>query len=962
MFTNNQMRQHQKLTPAEQQLFSLGRILQILREEDNAEVLIEKTISYLKEQFDYSLIWIALYDRLNHILFGKGGVTPDSENSYLRQRVVLSPGDFLEQVVIQQRPMGVADLRMEKRAEGWQEIATKFDIQGTIMLPIRHKDRCLGVVMLGSKCWGYLIGTEARSQLMIVVGELAAALFRLEIDLQHKQTKHPDEVLLRLLEKIRTLATLEQRLEAVVSATHQFLLPTRTNVYWFDPQERHFWRRISTQYLNLGKSSQKKSQTAVTVEDLSDFYYALSANQLVWIGEGRSSLKSYSTKKLLKQLDARSLLVAPILWQKDLLGFLAVEGKEPRIWTEADKNFVKGAAGLISLVSLTESMETTIQEIQEDAQLKSQIVKGIYNDENIEQVLHDCAAKVLKRLAATRFLLLLCDQEVYEYSLFYQSQSKGDMQSMTPKVLRKPLNFSLDGLKEVDAQLLERSTQAVGVENLEEDLRFFNWRSSLLQAGLRSVLVSNCAPQNMSNAILIIGSENNRSWTTVEKELVQAVAQQLGVIVRQWQLYQQNQHQQQIWHTFGQSLRILEPIQDYLVNEAEKQPETVVLEQIATILNCPLTLLLSWNPGDESAQIIPGFIANNNFTVAADTAIPLQTDLAINSALANEGLVSLNASDLPESTAEWLCGSGIGEILLIALRTRHEYEPTGVILMADYPERQWSPETLDALETLVNQLAWSRRQQQVTQLLHSKNVELQQLNWYKHRRFEDIRQSTVTLLSQMHDLGVPDNQVTLTRYQQLLRQLDNTVASTTALLKLEQWQFVFSRETVAIASLINGCLKKVNKLLKHHKLWVGVHGLGQKSEGEESYIEDSLISNSQITISGDIVKIELILSELLIAACHRSQDGGRIDIWCRRSAIGILELSITDNGTIDPQLLEELQQDTVKDILAPSKREQPTIKHLLICKKLIQQQIGQLDFYQLPDGRVVSRLLLPIGE
>ncbi len=961
MFTNNQMRQYQKFTPAEQQLFSLGRILQILREEDNAEVLIEKTISYLKEQFDYSLIWIAFYDRLNHILFGKGGATPDSENSYLQQRVVLSPGDLLEQVVIQQRPMGVADLRMEKRAEGWQEIATKFDIQGTIMLPIRHKDRCLGVVMLGSKRWGYLIGSEARSQLMIVVGELAAALFRLEIDLQHKQTKRPDEVLLRLLEKLRTLATLEQRLEAVVSATHQFLLPTRTNVYWFDPQERHFWRRISTQYLNLGKSNQKKSQTAVTVEDLSDFYYALSANQLVWIGEGRSSLKSYSTKKLLKQIDARSLLVAPIIWQKDLLGFLAVEGKEPRIWTEIDKNFVKGAAGLISLVSLTENMETTIQEIQEDAQLKSQIVEGIYNDENIEQVLHDCAAKVLKRLAATRFLLLLCDQEVYEYSFFYQSQSR-DMQSMTPKVLRKPLNFSLDGLKEVDAQLLERSTQAVGVENLEEDLRFFNWRSSLLQAGLRSILVSNCAPQNMSNAILIIGSENNRSWTTVEKELVQAVAQQLGVIIRQWQLYQQNQHQQQIWHTFGQSLRILEPIQDNKVNEAEKQSETVVLEQIAAIVNCPLALLLSWNPGDEFAQIIPGVIANNNFVVAADTAIPLQTDFAINSALANEGLVSLYASDLPESTAEWLCGSGIGEILLIALRTSHEYEPTGVILMADYPQRQWSPETLDAVETLVNQLAWSRRQQQVTQLLHSRNVELQQLNWYKHRRFEDIRQSTVTLLSQMHDLGVPDNQLTLTHYQQLLRQLDNTVASTTALLKLEQWQFVFTRETVAIASLINGCLKKVNKLLKHHKLWVGVHGLGQKSEGEESYLDDSLISNSQTTISGDIVKIELILNELLIAACHRSQDGGRIDIWCRRSAIGILELSITDNGTIHPQLLEELQQDTVKDILAPSKREQPTIKHLLICKKLIQQLEGQLDFYQLPDGRVVSRLLLPIGE
>nr|WP_044291432.1 GAF domain-containing protein [Rivularia sp. PCC 7116] len=949
------MRQHQKFTAAEQQIFSLGRILQTLREEDNAEVLIEKTISYIKEQFDYSLIWIALYDRLNHILFGKGGATPDSnyDNSYFQQRVVLSPGDLLEQVVIQQRPMGVADLRMEKRAEGWQEIATKFDIQGTIMLPIRHKDRCLGVLLLGSKRWGYLIGSEAKAQLMIVVGELAAALFQLEIDLQNKQTKKPDEVLLRLLEKLRTLATLEQRLESVVSATHQFIAPTRTNVYWFSPQERSFWRRISTQFFNLGKvSNQQKAKTALTVEDLSDFYYALSANQLVWIGDGRSSLKSYSTKNLLKRLDARSLLVAPILWQKNLLGFLAVEGKEPRIWTEVDKNFVKGAAGLISLVSLTENMESTIQQIQEDAYLKSQIVEGIYNDEDIELVLHNCAVKVLNRLAANRFLLLSFDRELYKYNFFFQNQLSN----------RRHLKFGLEELKEVDAKLLERSTQAVSVENLEEDLRFFNWRSSLLEAGLRSILVSNCTPQDNNDAILIIGSENNRSWTTLEKELVKTVAQQVGVIFRQWQLYQQTQNQQKIWHTFGQSLRVLETVEDSKSGEGEHLAESLVLEQIATILNCPLTLLLSWNTGDEFAQIIPGTVANNHFKVIAETTIPLQNDILISSALKVEGLVSINASELPESTREWLCGTGIGEILLIALRTRQEHEPTGVILMADYPHRQWSPEILDAVETLVNQLAWFSRQKQFTQFACAKNEELQQLNWYKHRTFENVRQNTVTLLSQIHDLGIPDDEITLTRYQQLLRQLDNTVASSTALLKLEQSQLVFHKETLPIASLLKGSLKGINKLLKQHKLWVGVHGLGQKLEGEDSYIDDSFISNSQIIVSGDIRKIELIVSELLIAACHRSQDGGRIDIWCRRLEPQTLEVSITDNGTINPELLEELQQDAFPDLLTQSKQEHLPIKQLLICKKLIQQLQGQLDFYQLPDARVVSRLLLPIEE
>lgn len=139
----------QKPTATDQNIFSLGRVLQSLREENDVDVLIETTISYLKEQFDYKLVWIALYDRLNHILFGKGGLSPVAESSYLRQRVVLSPGDLLEQVVIEQRSIGVADLKAENRAEQWQGFAAKFNIQGTIILPIRYEESLFGCCVDG---------------------------------------------------------------------------------------------------------------------------------------------------------------------------------------------------------------------------------------------------------------------------------------------------------------------------------------------------------------------------------------------------------------------------------------------------------------------------------------------------------------------------------------------------------------------------------------------------------------------------------------------------------------------------------------------------------------------------------------------------------------------------------------------------------------------------------------------
>jgi hypothetical protein len=204
------------------------------------------------------------------------------------------------------------------------------------------------------------------------------------------------------------------------------------------------------------------------------------------------------------------------------------------------------------------------------------------------------------------------------------------------------------------------------------------------------------------------------------------------------------------------------------------------------------------------------------------------------------------------------------------------------------------------------------------------------------------------------------------------------------MLKLENWQLHISWETMPIASLLKRSLERIDNLLKQQKLWIGVHGLGQTIEEQESAKNSPLArgvpsssSQSAMAIAGDIVKIELVIHELLVTACNRSPIGGRIDIWCRRldaskpseakysSTSGggqqtSLELSITYNGAIEPQLLTELHDNTLKDVLAPTNLDQPPALHLLICQNLMQELGGELNFYQLPDNRVVSRLLLPL--
>jgi hypothetical protein len=179
----------------DKQIVTLGRVLQTLREEDNVDVLIETTVGYLQTELNYSLIWIGFYDRLDHRILGKGGITPTGGIGFLKQRFFLNPGDLLEQVVIQQRPIGVPDLQEETRAGEWRKAAQTFNIRGTLIYPIRYRDRCFGVALLGQEEWGISPRADEKARLSMLLGGMAAALNQIETDWQHQQTKRPDEPL-----------------------------------------------------------------------------------------------------------------------------------------------------------------------------------------------------------------------------------------------------------------------------------------------------------------------------------------------------------------------------------------------------------------------------------------------------------------------------------------------------------------------------------------------------------------------------------------------------------------------------------------------------------------------------------------------------------------------------------------------------------------------------------------------
>ena len=922
------MGQSKEPNACEQRLVSLGRVLQVLREGSDTDQVVEAALDYLKSNFDYELVWVGFYDRIDHRLFGKGGKLPEVQDSAaLKQRFSLSSGDLLEQVVIQQRPITIADLRQEMRAGEWRKLAQKHAIQGTIMFPICYRDRCFGVAILGSRLWGNFPGSDEKAQISIVLGSLAAVLETVETEWKRQQIKRPEKPLLSLLGQVRSLPNLGQRLEAIVEESHRFIAPSRTSVYWFERQQRYFWRRVTNAKPSSRALEENQPASGITVKEMSSFYQALASDQVVAIGEAMSSLKADMTNRLMEHIRARSLMAAPILYQNQLIGFLAAEGSEARIWQEEEKAYLRAAAQLIALVAPLEDMEITIEQTKLDQVLTAEIAHAIYSADDWKVTLKNAAELLGKRLKIDRFVVLSYDSEGDDFEVCYQSHPSN----------RRPIAGPLKRLTQLDWQMLERSPSTIAIENLDEDLRLGAWRDLLLELGVRSLMVCNTAVGQSLEGVVLVCDDISRAWSHAECELTQVVAQQIGLILRQWQLQKQNDQQQKIYQTIQWGLTTIQQTQQLELLERS------ALQYIAQILQAPMAAMISWFPGRRTGRLVQSGNIEEGFSFHPVLKVSIYTDTLVNRALQHEGLLPLSIDDISAETRHWLNAPGIGQLLVMALRTASEHEPTAILIIADRLDRRWGDRHFNALGTLVSQFAWSRRYLMLSESLKVQRERLERLSWYKQRRLEDLYRSVKTGVKRLAEVPTPHKDaLAATRQQQILRQLSEAIDPMQQVIRDEQWQLQVKTETVPLVSLLRRALDRVDTLIKQRQIWSQVH------------------NETNPMITGDIVKIELVLYELLLIACHRSQPGGRIDLWCRQLDPSWIELSITDDGTIEPRLLEDLETGRAIDLLAPSTLDKPPGLHLAICQSLMKQMGAEFNLYRLEDNRIMSRLVLPM--
>jgi GAF domain-containing protein len=941
-------------------LVALQATLQQMREQTDAKALIQLTLEYVKAVFGAPLIWLALYDPANHQLVGQGGVTLREEDRPLLQAAYpLQPGEILEQVVFEQRPISVPDLSQEPRMGLWQREAKRLGgIQGCFIYPFSTvgRRRCLGILMLGSQLWGATTHEEEKALLGILLGQLAASLQKLEDAWKRQAEKRFEESLLRLGAAMCRAGSLQERVSLVTQELQSCLGTVHIQVYWHKPREGRFVPHESAARPTPAPTARgtkagviPMGEGSLALRELGNLYSSLAAGQVV-VGDLETT-RAEVPLKLMQQWRAQSALAAPIRLQQELLGFIWVQSEVPRTWQAAERQLVAAAAHGLALATPLENLDRRLRQLADDQEFVHQVGQALSNPAQLQQALQQAVVGLGQRLQAAAVAVLTLDPNQPIPRLFYEYRSEGQQ--------ALPQQFS--SLSEQDWQDLLRS-EVVVAENYDQDLRLLSWRQELAPLGVRSLMLTHtevggsATPAALPQGLILVLHPQRRAWSREERQLLRGIAQPVGLILRQIQLEQRRQRQEQLFNGLVAACLTLQN----LTTLPELYAATV--QQTAQALGIPLALVVSWQPGESRARLQPPFAAAPAFYPTGPTEIDRQDPL-LTRALQARGPLQLSQDQIPAASRTWLNSTGLGSWLLLPLGEGGPetgdspgLEPLGVLILGAEADKVWEPEEQAAATVIAQTCGWTLRRLLWVQTLQERQEVLSELNWYKHRRLLDLQSALLDSLRRLGQVpATPGDEAT--RWQKVVeiaRGLRDLAASVEPLLQAETWQAQPQLQSLSVATLVRKSLRRLEGLAQKRKLWPRAHG------------------DLSLTVWGDPGRLEMVLWEVLVAAALRSPEGGRLDLWSRVAVgesgaehSGYAELLVVDQGRFDPHLLAALQGDPRQVVSADPLFQSPLAAspglELSLCQRIVQRLGGQLSFYLSSDGRSVSQLLLPLS-
>jgi GAF domain-containing protein/signal transduction histidine kinase len=927
---------------SEQWLEALQRVLKTIHSQSSSEQLVETVTQYIQQHFDYGFVWLGAYSSLSQRLTGINTATSCPNVKLAQLTCPVLAGDLFDQVLMTRRAIAIPDLQAEARVGQWQKYASQLGIQGSVLVPVHFRKQPMGIMLLGSMHWGVNPRAEENQQLMILADAVGATLHTLEMENQAPKDSSSDlEILRQSMTALTATKTVDQSYGEMVAKVHQRFDPNITAFYRRDPMSGEFAPLCYQAKGERPGRSRKSLGNPLNIQPDSEFYRLLDTQQMIALSDAQSAIHSSVPAILNQQLQARAILCAGVRRQGRVEGWLVLGEPEPRNWTQEDKDFLAVVADILSLLPGNAADLSGPSNPQMAGKSTRAALLPSPNTSEVDwrRGLDGWLAQLCVQCGATSALLIKIDPVNRDFVLAHY------VTHLRRTNLAPGQRFP--ALSDVDRRMLIRDEHTLVLSNLEEDLRLLAWREGLTLGGIKSVMLRRAAGNEDDQEWLLLGSDVPQSWSAEVSPILHEKLEDYRIALDQRQR-QTRMLEQQHWHQgFSQGLFNLRQ------SATTQQLMSQAVQGISTLMQVPVVGIIAWKPGRTKGKVLACTGQElESVRLVEGLRVPLQEDplikeLMVASAAAESVPVirQLRGSHLAPVTQSWFMHAPEASILALPLQVSRDRALHGLVVIAAPEERSWSEEALDYLAQFVQQIAWMHGATSNQDFLRRDYQQLEALNWYKQRQVErSLRQQQegYTLLGKILEQGSSSPQIN--RVPAILTEVNQHRVAADDLLKQESWQLDIKIESISLVRLLRESLDRLEPMTRARQLWTQVHHLTQKN----------------LSVQSSKPHLEMVINEVLLAACFRSKSGGRIDIWCRALDQHWLDLSITDNGVLNPELVREFQFGDQRDLLKKSPLNDGVGRHLWVCQTLMRHLNGKLTLEILEDGRALSRLTLPL--
>lgn len=866
-------------TASSSYLVDLDTLLIRMRESDDPVQLAVWVIEFINATFAPTLIWLATYDDYHHQMMGQGGICLVADYAPLRSPMPLDPGSLIEQVVIEQQLITIPDLPQETRMGRWQQDSKQLGVQGCLLIPIGFRRRTFGIVLMGTQAWGAFIDDNEKALLSILLGQYAASLYRIEQTWQQQATKQAAAPLLNLSNAIRHGDTLDERLRIALDHISTFVDGTQSQVYAFAYEQSLF------QLLLSSKPKATKGEALLT-RDLGPLYAALLEGQVItWGSDQGASLRVPLNPRLMQRWHCEAAVIVPVIAEGYLWGFFTVESSQNRHWQTAEYQFIEGVAHLISLAAPLEQLELSLAQMKADLALRIELARVVQAGTEYEHIWQLACQSLVERFKVSACLIVCPDtfEQVYRWHHIY---------SMTTT---KGIDKTWPVLGETEWKDFERG-DVVAAEHYPQDLRLLCWQDALKPVKSLMAAPLNTVSGHTVDGFMVVLHTSPRAWSPAERELLAAVAKQVGVVLKQQHLSQELERQ-------TTRLLSMPPVWAQLMAaQTPTQLAEITCRTLAEWLHLPWVGI--W--GDMWHVSYP---AQNLGALPAHDSLYQWAEQSANP-------IALYWTDIPPESQHWLPSEPALDILL-AFYVPTLPPTTPLLVVAGAAAlHSWPAEAIAMVEWLGRACGYLTQQQSLTQRLGRGLTQANLLNWYKHRQLAALRLDLGANLRLAAD-EAPQAPSLFKALQAMGRDL-------TAVTQTDYSTATPVLTPVPVAGTVRQVLRRLEPVIKQQKLWPRVQG------------------DAGLLALADAHYLDSVLQELITIAIKHLRPESRLEIGLGTGA-GQAQILIAGPLQLAPELMQALAT-APPDLVAtlPPLLNQSPGHELWLCRQLLALMAGNL--------------------